>query len=611
MDPLALVGRTLAGKYLVGDVIGEGGMGIVYEAQNALVGRRVALKVLAAELASAPEHLERFKREARAAAAIGHPNIIDIYDFGQDGRVVFFVMERLDGMPLERLLELERRLSVPNAVNIAGQTLDALGAAHDVGIVHRDIKPDNIFVCRKSLGAWEERHSGASGRVVVKVLDFGISMFHGAVGAPGKTGGTPIRLVKLTKTGAILGTAWYMSPEQAAGNRAVDHRTDIWAVGAVLFEMLAGRPPFEGATAVEVLYRVLKETPRPVHRLNRRVPRALSDVIGRALAKDPSDRFPNTESFARALEPFAERVDSPPTRNQDGPTVPFGTEAAPTGSPIARTFTPAATQGVRAALSPRPSLAVRVRAMLRSPRLPEVAGAISAILVGIAVVVIIIGRSSGSAQRGPTPIVAPAASADAERLPVTASPTASPKVNLAPPPEPSRLPVELTQAPPAADAGITAVQAMPDAATFDVVGAPSPQVVPMRTADVPSVSVTASLAITGTDGAVVLLDGRRVGVVPTTIDVPADGQTHNVYASKPGYSSRRWPVGPFDPGASIRLEASLAANLLASVRQPDAGTAPPPAIDTGAPTAARDAGSGVIRGPAGTVIRTTRRDAGR
>jgi serine/threonine-protein kinase len=306
MTDADLGGRILAGRYRLRRRIGEGGMGVVYEAENVLIGKRVAVKILSTALSASDEQIERFEQEARAAAALGHPNIIDVLDFGREGSdLTFFVMEMLDGRSLADALDEEGRLAVPRAIEIAGQTLDGLAAAHDAGIVHRDIKPENIFLCRRSSGAWKGRRARVPDVEQVKILDFGISIVNEAAKAGEPSTVPRRRRRKLTRPGTFMGTAWYASPEQARGRPDVGPAADVWAVGAVLYEMLSGEPPFDAPSDFAVLYKVLSERHRRLAELCPDLPRGLSERIDRALAKEPADRYPTAESFAEALVPFA------------------------------------------------------------------------------------------------------------------------------------------------------------------------------------------------------------------------------------------------------------------------------------------------------------------
>ena len=282
-DPL--VGQTFD-KYEVRRRIGEGGMGLVYEAQHTVIQKRVAIKVLRDDFSRRPEVVERFRQEAISASRIGHQNIVDISDFGTTPTgSSYFVMEYLEGEDLANVLAREVVLPMGRTVRILQQCCRALGAAHEKGIVHRDIKPENIFLVNRA-----DEHD------FVKIVDFGIAKMSDI-----ETEGEPGR--KLTKTGMIFGTPEYMSPEQAAG-KELDHRVDIYAIGAILFECLTGRVPFVGDSFMGILTQHMFEEPPPLREVNPKVEVSaeLEMVVYKALAKDPADRYQTmAELGARAV----------------------------------------------------------------------------------------------------------------------------------------------------------------------------------------------------------------------------------------------------------------------------------------------------------------------
>jgi eukaryotic-like serine/threonine-protein kinase len=294
-DPL--VGDMLSERYRVLRPIGEGGMGIVYEAEHVVIEKRVAIKVLREDFSSKEDVVERFRQEARSASRIGHENIVDIMDFGEtpDGRS-YFVMEYLVGEDLASLLEREGTVAPDRAVRLALQCCRALGAAHRKGIVHRDMKPENVFLVRRE-----------DGTDFVKVVDFGIAKMSQV-----ETGGAPGR--KLTKTGMIFGTPEYMSSELAAG-KPQDHRVDIYALGIILYEMITGRVPFMGDSFMAVLSQHMFEEPPRLWHVNPgvRVHADLEAVILRALAKDPDDRYATMEELAQGLSSVLDWSESPGT----------------------------------------------------------------------------------------------------------------------------------------------------------------------------------------------------------------------------------------------------------------------------------------------------------
>ena len=282
-DPL--VGIVLAGRYAVKRRIGEGGMGLVYEGLHRDIDKRVAIKVLRDDLSRRPEVVARFRQEAKSASRIGHENIVDIFDFGETTRgASYFVMEFLEGEDLGNVLGKKATIEAERACDIVLQCCRALSATHAKGIVHRDIKPENIFLTKRD---------GADD--FVKIVDFGIAKMSDieTEGAPGR---------KLTKTGMIFGTPEYMSPEQAGG-RDMDHRVDVYALGIILYECLAGRVPFEGDTFMGILAQHLTEDAPAIDQVNpnAKVSSELELVIRKALAKSPDDRYQNTEELAEAI----------------------------------------------------------------------------------------------------------------------------------------------------------------------------------------------------------------------------------------------------------------------------------------------------------------------
>jgi serine/threonine-protein kinase len=273
-------GQTLEGKYHISQLLGEGGMGRVYLGEHVIIGRPVAVKFLHAELTTNEEIVRRFYREAQSAAAIRHKNVIDVLDVGvsTEGEP-FLVMEYLQGEALSDMLERVGTVDLATACGIMEPALVALQAAHDLGIVHRDLKPENIFLAHQPGEAPE-----------VKLIDFGISKINEAVGQ-----------TKLTQDGSLLGTPEYMSPEQARGAADLDHRSDLYSMGVILYEMLVGERPFVGANYSDLLMAVLTEEPRPPHDVNPDFPDEAAEVIGPALTRDPEDRFQSAIAMLDAL----------------------------------------------------------------------------------------------------------------------------------------------------------------------------------------------------------------------------------------------------------------------------------------------------------------------
>src|SRR4051812_33399160 len=291
MDPLQgpqqpdlLIGQTI-GNYLVTQKLGEGGMGSVYLAEHPSIGKKVALKVLHSEFSTNQEVTGRFFHEAKAVNDIGHPNIVDIVDYGilQTGggreQLVYFIMEYLAGVTLSQLIRAEAPLPPERALGIALQVADALSASHQRGIIHRDLKPDNVILLQRG----RERD-------FVKLLDFGIAKL-----TSGSTTSSQ------TKTGLVMGTPAYMSPEQCEGrNDKVDRRTDVYALGIVLYEMLVGRVPFQGEGYGEILVQHLTRPPVPPSQFRLLQPH-VEVVVLKALEKRADLRYPSMEEFMRAM----------------------------------------------------------------------------------------------------------------------------------------------------------------------------------------------------------------------------------------------------------------------------------------------------------------------
>ena len=289
--PDPLLGRTIGGRYVITQRIGAGGMGTVYRARHEVVGRDVAIKFLSPDLAIDPHNRQRFLREAKAANRIDHEHIIDITDYGEtDDGLVYLVMEFLDGEPLSRVIE-RGPLAPYRAVDIAMQMAAALARAHELDVVHRDIKPDNVYVLRR-----------AAGGDFVKLLDFGLAKMKGEM--------------RLTARGTVFGTPEYMAPEQARG-RHITGKADLYALGCVLYEMLCGRPPFSGS-APDLVLKHIREPVPPLSVPG--IPPELEALVMRLLEKDPARRHANAYHVLDELRTIADllpRPSSPPTFAED------------------------------------------------------------------------------------------------------------------------------------------------------------------------------------------------------------------------------------------------------------------------------------------------------
>ena len=286
MEDDSNIGRILEEKYELVRLIGKGGMGAVYEARHLLIKRRLAVKLLHEEYAKQAWTVQRFKQEATTATAIGHDHIVDITDMGVTGSgEIFIVMEYLDGLDLAALLRREGRLSHQRACHIIIQVLSALEAAHAKGIIHRDLKPANIFLIT---------HSGVED--YVKLVDFGISKVK--QGDKGTEQG-------LTRTGELLGTPSYMSPEQAMGKVNITPHSDIFSVGVILYNLISGELPFQANAMTLVLLKIMNEDPKDITELRPGTPAPLIAAVNKALEKSPGRRFGDAAAFRRALLPFS------------------------------------------------------------------------------------------------------------------------------------------------------------------------------------------------------------------------------------------------------------------------------------------------------------------
>jgi len=303
-------GELVGGKYRLVRYLAAGGMGAVYEAQHTVVRRRFAIKLLRQELAAQRESLTRFQREAEVAGTLENENVAAAIDFGiaEDGSP-YIVMEYLAGESLRSLIDRVGRIPVSRACDIVVQACRGVAAAHKAGIIHRDINPQNLFLCRRD-----------DGTDLVKVLDFGIAKLAAAESAE-------------TQTGAILGTPAYLSPEQARGEKTVDHRTDIYGLGAVLYELLTGQKPHPGESHNAILHHICTQPALPIDAERTKLPADLIAITTRALSSAPPERYPTAEAFVQALVPYAKR-EVWPLADDVGPTgARTGSAPAPAAPP--------------------------------------------------------------------------------------------------------------------------------------------------------------------------------------------------------------------------------------------------------------------------------------
>ncbi|HVR19740.1 MAG TPA: serine/threonine protein kinase [Polyangiaceae bacterium] len=281
-SPTAVVPAAIvAGKYRLTRLLGRGGMGSVWEGIHATLGTRVAVKFIDAEHAESPEARRRFENEARAAATLRSKHVVEVYDHGlmDDGRP-FIVMEFLEGEPLDRRVERAGRLPARDTAHLVSMICRALSKAHAAGIVHRDLKPDNVFL------VWDDEDASD----VAKVVDFGIAKFTDSKGP-----------ISATRTGSVLGTPYYMSPEQARGLRTVDHRSDLWSVGVIAYRCITGHLPFEGEAVGDVLVKLCTAALPVPSEVVPNVPPGFDAWFARALAREPEGRFQSASELATSL----------------------------------------------------------------------------------------------------------------------------------------------------------------------------------------------------------------------------------------------------------------------------------------------------------------------
>ncbi len=278
-----MIGRNLS-QYRITASIGAGGMGEVYRATDSRLGRDVAIKVLPPAAASDPERRKRFEQEARAASALNHPNILTVYDIGEDAGTTYIAMELVEGKTLRELMAAGEPVATKKVLDIAVQTAEGLAKAHAAGIVHRDLKPENLMVSKDGY---------------VKILDFGLAKLIEPVAQDAT--GLPTAIASATTPGTVMGTAGYMSPEQASG-QTVDFRSDQFTLGAILYEMAAGRRAFERKTGAETLVAIIREEPESLGQLAPKAPAPVRWIVERLLAKDPEERYASTKDLWRDLK---------------------------------------------------------------------------------------------------------------------------------------------------------------------------------------------------------------------------------------------------------------------------------------------------------------------
>jgi tRNA A-37 threonylcarbamoyl transferase component Bud32 len=530
-------GKTLEGRYQVVRLLGSGGMGAVYEGRHVVVGKRVAIKFLHAEFAANEEVLKRFYREAQAAAAIGHKSIIDIMDVGVSPESEpYLVMEYLEGEDLDGMLLRTGALSVEAACGILEPALLALEAAHAKGIVHRDLKPANIFLVRNEGSA-----------PTVKLIDFGISKF---------TGGN--KESRLTRTGSLLGTPAYMSPEQARGVGEVDRRADVYSMGVILYQMLTGALPFEGENYNTLLINVLTTEARTPREINPSIPADAEAVILKQLRKDPAERSQSAREMLeelKELSAFAERASG---MSFLGTKIRKGFAGGDLGSVVAAPGSSSSASRVLSEMAHKGTPGGwSGTATGKGPPKAIVIGLSAAALVVAGIVVFVLTRGE------PAPVIAPAL------VPVAA-------------PQP-------VAAPPSIDEGVlVTVEGAPAGATILFNGAP----VPMNPFRVTRAKTIFPLRVEATGyepfaTSIVPAEDQKIAVAMKPI-----AKTDTASRSTAGHSSKATPSTTSNPYASTTPKP------VAAVSQPP--TPKPP--DTPTPPSTPKADGKISKGKKGTMV---------
>jgi serine/threonine-protein kinase len=451
-DPL--LGTTVAGRYKVIKLLGEGGMGQVYLAEHSAIEKRIALKVLRSEYAHKGEIVTRFQQEAISASRIKHPNVLDVFDFGQlENGCFYLAMEFLEGNDLADELQRSRVLTPPRALPIAMQICRALSAAHAKGVVHRDMKPENVFLQRTG-----------DGEEIVKIVDFGIAQLKPS---NEEAQAESAKHRRLTRTGMIFGTPEYMAPEQASGKHA-DLRCDVYAVGIILFELFTGTVPFTGETFLGVLTKHLNDQPPPMRTVypDLQISPELEGVVLRTLTKDPTHRYQTMNELAAALAatPEGQYAGLRGPYSQIGPDgrgsmLPAGVSPNPTAQQFVNSPSvpqhgsgpgPVLTDAARAAVTmPRPdTLEARAETQLGGEavtRPPTKSGGGAALVLALLGVLVVGGGAAAFFLHGSsaTPIESSAQAAKPAppeppgTTPVAAEPPPTPSAVALPPPGPS------------------------------------------------------------------------------------------------------------------------------------------------------------------------------
>jgi serine/threonine-protein kinase len=552
---VSIVGQSL-GSYHITAKIAEGGMGTIYVAEHALIGRKVAVKVLKPEYSNNPEALSRFFNEARSTAKLRHPALVDIYDFGvvPSTGVAYIIMDYLEGETLDARIRALGQLPIVMAVDIASQIAAGVSVAHGAGIIHRDLKPDNVFLVRDPV---------RSGADLVKLLDFGIAkLLHLGTNPPGAT-----------KTNAVFGTPLYMSPEQCRGAGAVDHRTDIYSFGCIFYAMLLGRPPFDHAWAGELIAAHLHQTPAPPRKLDQTLPAELEHIILQALAKEPAQRQPSMQMVLEQLQAFTAahptvgrrpNASATITAFSSHPPVAFGpapsnspTVAAPMrpdvqgiSSPTVAVPTPPSSTILSAASSPSDNRPPMDRS--RQRRVTAVL-ALAAVAVGAVIVFARMKHRSSDVEVDGMVLVQPNVA--------SAETPAAPRTPVAAPEQPIDRPVAqpvLPEAVPMPHAsGASAPVALPDVAPEPRRNGqrPAPAISAPRSVDNQQrTGATVRVDIANArDGLEVLVDGRRATL---PLRLPRDSAMHELRFQTPHFKPESAKIRA-DKDQSVRLKNDI------------------------------------------------------
>ncbi|MGE0545845.1 MAG: serine/threonine-protein kinase [Kofleriaceae bacterium] len=572
----ALIGQTI-GNYLVTQKLGEGGMGAVYLAEHPSIGKKVALKVLHSEFTTNKDVTERFFNEAKAVNNIGHPNIVDIVDYGvlQSGtrdQLVYFIMEYLHGITLSQLIRAEAPLAPERSLAICLQIADALSASHKCNIVHRDLKPDNIILVTRS----REKD-------FVKLLDFGIAKLTGNAGGSSRT-----------RTGIVMGTPAYMSPEQCEGRGLVDLRTDIYALGIVLYEMLTGRVPFIGEGYGEILVQHLTQAPVPPSQL-RMMPPHVEAVVMKALEKRPDLRYPSMDDMMRAiadpvgfveatggLNGFLQRPLTPSNAPLPSTTrlTPAQLTPVPGSIPIIATPTSGPIPTLPPPATPSPTtLRAAAGEVDEVPAKSKmgfiVAGAVVVIgaVIGVAVVM-------GGGDK-PTDPIAAAGSSDGSSA---GSDTAAAGIGSAETPNPGSGSAELT-ADRGSGSGVSSNTASgsgsgttaTDSGSGAAAGSATVTQVGSAGSGAPSEPATVTIKLTSHPaGANIFIDRVLKGRTPASFEISRKSRKVDVKVELKGYTTERFSIDPKHPRVPAMITLRAAAAATPSHAGQGSGSATPP-----------------------------------